>query len=198
MKLDDLKQDWKQAIETQATPDDIAEVIEMIEQETTKLDRDIKRRDFVEISIAILLIPAWIWGLFHTVSTMQSIGFIIAIAACCYIPYRLLSAKKVESRKSDSVKDFLVQEKQKVEQQKSMLESVFWWYIAPLVSAIILITLGAMIDEHGVLQVPMSMYWYYLFLALLVIGTYMLNIRAAKNKFGPLLINIEQRLAEIK
>ena len=29
-----------------------------------------------------------------------------------------------------------------------MLESVFWWYIAPLVSAIILITLGAMIDEQ--------------------------------------------------
>ena len=43
MKLDDLKQDWQQAIETESTPDNLTEVIDMIEQQTTKVDKEIKR-----------------------------------------------------------------------------------------------------------------------------------------------------------
>ncbi len=38
---------------------------------------------------------------------------------------------------------------------------------------------------------------YYGFLILLVVGIYFLNKRAAKKKFGPLLTNIEQRIAEL-
>ena len=81
MKLDDLKQDWQQAIETESTPDTLAEVIDMIEQQTTNIDKEIKRRDFLEIGIAICLIPVWIWSLLNSVSTMQSIGLIIEIVA---------------------------------------------------------------------------------------------------------------------
>ena len=124
MKLDDLKQDWQQAIETQSTPDSLTEVIDMIEQQTTKIDKEIKRRDFLEIGIAVFLIPVWLWTLLNSASTMQSIGLIIAIVACMYIPYRLISAKKVDTKKSSSVKDFLVQEKQKIQQQKQMLASL--------------------------------------------------------------------------
>ncbi|TGE83224.1 hypothetical protein C7Y70_11055 [Pseudoalteromonas sp. KS88] len=197
MKLDDLKQDWQQAIETESTPDNLTEVIDMIEQQTTKIDKEIKRRDFLEIGIAVFLIPVWIWGLLNSASTMQSIGLIIAIVACIYIPYRLISAKKVNAKKSDSVKDFLVQEKQKIQQQKQMLESVVWWYIAPLTVAILLITLGAKVNEQGIPQIALGMVWYYACVGLLVLGVYFLNKRAAKNKFAPLLKNIEQRLAEM-
>jgi hypothetical protein len=197
VKLDDLKQDWQQAIETESTPDNLNEVIDMIEQQTTKIDKEIKRRDFLEIGIAVFLIPVWIWGLLNSASTMQSIGLIIAIVACMYIPYRLISAKKVDAKKSSSVKDFLVQEKQKIQQQKQMLESVVWWYIAPLTVAILLITLGAKVNEQGIPQIPSGMYWYYACVGLLVVGVYFLNKRAAKNKFAPLLKNIEQRLAEM-
>lgn len=197
MKLDDLKQDWQQAIETESTPDNLTEVIDMIEQQTTKIDNEVKRRDFLEIGIAVSLIPVWIWGLLNSASTMQSIGLIIAIVACMYIPYRLISAKKVYAMKSGSVKDFLVQEKQKIQQQKQMLESVVWWYIAPLTIAILLITLGAKVNEQGIPQIPSGMYWYYACVGLLVVGVYLLNKRAAKNKFAPLLKNIEQRLAEM-
>ena len=197
MKLDDLKQDWQQAIETESTPDNLTEVIDMIEQQTTKIDKEIKRRDFLEIGIAVFLIPVWIWGWLNSASTMQSIGYVIAIAACVYIPYRLISAKKVDAKKSASVKDFFVQEKQKIQQQKQMLESVVWWYIAPLTVAIFLITLGAKVNEQGIPQISSGMYWYYASVGLLMVGVYFLNKRAAKNKFAPLLKNIEQRLAEM-
>lgn len=197
MKLDDLKQDWQQAIETESTPDNLTEMINMIEQQTTKIDKEVKRRDFLEIGTAVIIIPFWIWGLLNSASTMQSIGFVIALAACIYVPYRLISAKKVDAKKSGSVKDFLVQEKQKIQQQKQMLESIVWWYIAPLTVAILLIALGGKVNEQGIPQISSSMYWYYASVGLLMVGVYFLNKRAAKNTFAPLLKNIEQRLAEM-
>ncbi len=147
MKLDDLKKDWQQTVNTPTNNENLSEVITMLEKETTKIDKEIKRRDILEISVAILLIPVWIWGLFHAVSSMQTVGYCIALISCIYIPYKLLKAKKVTSSKNSSIRDYLRTEKQKVEQQKKLLESIVWWYIAPLTTAIVLITLGATVDE---------------------------------------------------
>ena len=197
MKLDDLKQDWQETINTNAAPDNLTEVITMLEQQTTKLDKEIKRRDILEISIALLLIPVWIYGLVNSAGTLQSAGLIIAILSCIYIPYRLIKAKKVTSPKNANIKSFLENEKQKLSQQKQLIESVATWYIAPLTLSIILITLGATVDASGVPHLTTQLMTYYGFLTLLVVGIYLLNKRAAKKKIAPLLANIEQRLLEL-
>lgn len=197
MKLDDLKNDWQQAITSDEAPDNLTEVISMLEKETSKIDKEIKRRDIVEIAIALLLIPVWIYGLLNSASTIQTIGCWIAIASGLYIPYKLMSAKKVTSTTNDSIKEFLLNEKQKLSQQKQLLESIVWWYIAPITAAILLITLGANVDESGIPQISEQMTTYYGFVALLIVGIYFLNKRAAKKKFGPLLDKVEQRLAEL-
>ncbi len=198
MKLDDLKQDWQETIVKPATTDDLTEVITMLEKQTTKIDKEIKRRDILEISIAILLIPVWIYGLFTSAGTIQTAGFILAILSCLYIPYKLIGAKKVTSSKEASIKTFLESEKQKVSQQKQLLETIVTWYIAPLTVSIVLITLGATVDASGVPHLNDYLAKYYGFLMLLVVGIYFLNKRAAKKKFGPLLENIEQKLTELK
>ena len=198
MKLDDLKQDWQETIMTPSPSDNFDEVITMLEKQTTTIDKEIKRRDILEISIAILLIPVWIYGLFTSAGTMQSAGLILAILSCLYIPYRLLKAKKVTSTQSSNIKVFLETEKQKISQQKRLLESIAAWYIAPLTISIILITLGGTVDPSGMLHLSEPLIQYYGFLALLIVGIYFLNKRAAKKKFGPILEKIEQRLAELK
>lgn len=197
MQLDDLKQDWQQTINTHAKQDNLDEVITMLEKETQKIDKEIKRRDILEISIAIFLIPFWIYGWLNTAGLMQSVGFAIAIGSCIYIPYKLILAKKTKPQKSTSVKDFLTTEKQKVKQQKQLLESIVWWYIAPIAAAIVFITLGSTVNESGMPQLNDSLITYYGFLILLVVGIYFLNRQAAKKKFGPLLEKIEQRLNEL-
>lgn len=197
MKLDDLKKDWQKTINTPTNETNLKEVVAMLEKETTKIDKEIKRRDIIEISIAVLLIPAWLYGLSTTVSLMQTAGYIIAIAACIYIPYRLIKAKHITPKKSNSIRDFLINEKQKVAQQKTLLESIVWWYLAPLASAIVLITLGASVNESGIPQVNTQLATYYGMLALLFIGVYLLNKRSAKKRFGPLLEQIDKRLEEL-
>ena len=198
MQLDDLKQGWREAVVSHASTDDLTEVIANLEKQTTKIDKEIKRRDLLEISIAVLLIPFWIYGLTNTVGIMQTMGLITAIISCIYIPYKLLNARKVSAVKSSSIKDFLIREKQKVEQQKQLLVSIVWWYLAPLTLSIILITLGSTATETSMFTINDYLQKYYFFLALLVVGVYFLNKRAAKKKFTPLLENIEQRLAELK
>lgn len=197
MKLDDLKQDWQQNIATDSTADNLEEVISMLEKEAAQIDKEVKRRDILEISISLLLIPCWIYGLVNSTSTMQIAGFCLAIMACLYIPYKLVVAKQVEPQKSDNVRAFLLNEKQKNSQQKQLLESIVWWYITPLMTAILLITLGGSVNEAGIPSISSSLSFYYGILAILIVCIYFTNKRAAKKKFTPLLENIEQRLAEL-
>jgi len=197
MKLDDLKKDWQKNITQVSPPENLTEVISMLEKETSKIDKEIKRRDFLEISIGVLLIPFWIFGLFISKGSIQTVGFIIAIASCIYIPYKLISAKKITAPKLSNVKAFLEREKQKLAQQKQLLESVVWWYITPLTISIVLITLGATVNASGMPVMNEHLFIYYGCLALLIGGIYLLNKRAAKKKFGPLLTNIEHRLTEL-
>ncbi len=198
MKLDDLKQDWREIVDVPADNENLEKVIAMLEHETKKVDKEIKRRDILEITIALMLIPFWVFGLFYSAGIIQSIGLILAILNSIYIPYRLVSAKKINVAKESSIKSYLENEKQKISQQKSLLESVMIWYIAPITISIILITLGASVDASGIPQLSESLMIYYGFLTILIVAVYFLNKRAVTKKFTPLLSSIDKKLQELK
>jgi hypothetical protein len=197
MKLDDLKANWKTAIESDNSTQDLSPMIELLVKETSKVDKSINRRDRLEISIALLLIPVWSWKLFYSASLVQTTGLWIAIVACLYIPYKLLKAKQINAPKDNSVMAFLQFEKIKIENQKKLLESVAVWYIAPLMVAIVLITAGATVDETGIPRITEQLAIYYGFCVMLVIGIYFLNKRAVKKQLLPLLDKIKQRISEL-
>jgi len=194
MKLDDLKAGWKIEVEQTNESIDLTNMVESIEKETNKLDKSVKRRDLLEISIALLLIPVWTWKLFYSASLIQSVGLWIAILACLFIPFKMLKAKQVDAPKEDSVLAFLAVEKMKLENQKKLLESIALWYISPLMLAIVLITAGAAVNSEGLPQINQGLGIYYISCALLSVGVYFLNKRAAKKQFTPLLDKVNQRI----
>ncbi len=198
MMLDDLKVGWESEMKKPVNHEQLATVLEILKTETGKLDKSIKCRDTLEVSIALLLIPVWSWKLVYSVSLMQSVGLWIAILACLFIPYKLIKAKRVNVQKNNSVLGFLLIEKVKLESQKKLLESVALWYILPLMIAIILITAGATLDSLGIPQLTFQLKIYYSFCALLFVGVYLLNKRAAKKQFKPLLDKVNQHIKEIK
>lgn len=198
MKFDDLKTGWKTEVEKTGKQQDLTRLVESLEKETKKLDKSIKRRDIMEISIALLLIPVWAWKLFYSASLLQTIGLWIAIVACIYIPYKLLKARQVESAKDDSLLAFLSVEKSKLEKQKELLETIAIWYLSPLMVAIVLITAGSKVDDAGVPQISEQLMVYYLFCGVLYVGIYFLNKSAAKKKFAPLLDRVNQQIQELK
>ena len=107
MMLDDLKAGWDSEMKKPVKHEQLATVLEILQRETCKLDKSIKRRDILEVSIALLLIPVWGWKLVYSVSLMQSVGLWVAILACLFIPYKLIKAKKVNVQKNDSILSFL-------------------------------------------------------------------------------------------
>jgi len=198
MKLDDLKAGWKTEVTQVNETMDITQIIQSLEKETKKFDKHVKRRDILEISIALLLIPVWVWKLFYSASVIQSVGLLIAIVACVFIPYKLVKAKQVVTAKDNSILANLLVEKNKLENQKNLLESIAIWYISPLMVAIVLITAGARVNEAGLPLISETLVIYYGFCALLVVGVYLLNKRAAANKFGPLLDKVNRQISELK
>lgn len=197
MKLDDLKAGWKTEIETTESKQDLTQIIHALEKETYKIDKSVKRRDFLEISIALLLIPVWVWQLFVVTGLMQTIALWILIIACLFIPYKMNKAKKIEAAKDNSVLAYLGVEKIKLENQKKLLESIAVWYISPLMLGIVLFTAGATVDESGVPQVSGQLATYYIFCGLLSVGGYLLNRRAAGKQFSPLLDKVNQQINEL-
>lgn len=197
MKLDDLKSGWKVEIAQKNKPVDLTDMVESLKKQTNKLDKSVKLRDWIEISIAFILIPVWSWKLFYSDSFLQSTGLWIAILACLFIPYKMIKAKQVDAPKNDSILGFLIREKIKLENQKKLLESIVVWYISPLMLAIVLITAGANVNSDGFPQINQSLAIYYVACALLSVGTYFLNKRAAQKQFSALLEKVNQRIAEL-
>ncbi len=197
MKLDDLKKDWNEKISTTDSKEDIKELSTMLAQKIDTTNQQIKRRDTLEIGIALVLIPVWIIGLFFSVSTLQSIGFIVAIASCIYIPYKMIQAKQVDAPKNNSLREYLLSERQKILMQKQMLESVHWWYLTPLGLSIALISLGANVTESGFPVFTTGKVIYLIFVVVLYVGIYFMNLSASKKKFTPLLENVDNKLEDL-
>lgn len=195
MKLDDLKQNWQQqVVQKNQQTDELKESLSMLEQKIESMEKVIKRRDGLETIIALGLIPVWIIGLFLSASLIQTIGFIVAIISCLYIPYKLRKAKSSEGPKNTSIRAFLENERVKVIQQKRMLESVVWWYLGPLGLAIALITLGANVDEAGLPILTTMKTLYLTFVFVLYAGIYFMNKNAANKTYAPMLENIDNKL----
>lgn len=197
MKLDDLKSDWQQTLQSADAPDNLTEVIAMLALKTEQIDKEIKRRDVLEISISLLLIPFWIYGLMNSAGLMQTIGLILAIATSLYIPVKMIKARQIKPSKATNMRAFLENERQKIGQQKQLLETVLWWYLTPITVSVVLIVLGSTVDETGMPHLNEMLNIYFPSLALLYVGIYFLNKRAAKKKFSPLLDKINQQLAQI-
>ena len=198
MKLDDLKQTWSQEVEALDSNQDLGPAIEVLEKETISFDKQIKRRDFIETFAAAICIPAWLYGLAKADHWMETTGLIILLLACIFIPVILWKTRVTETDKLVGIKSFLMNEKAKVQKQIKLLSNVVVWYIGPIFSGVMLLTLGANIDAEGQLQLSSQMWTYYGFVVVLCVGIYFLNKQGVNKKFKPILEKIESQLTELE
>ncbi len=198
MQLDDLKLAWAEEVKILDNKPEISSAIDALEEETVKLDRDIKRRDVMESLIALCLVPFWIYRMFSYNSMIELTGLIILTLACLFIPYRLRKARHTLPNKLSSIKAFLTLEKQKIQSQMTLLGSVLSWYLAPLYIGIVLVSVGDRVDEAGAVVITEMLTYYLIFVTIFFGLIWWANIHAVKKKFKPILDRIEKRLAELE
>mgnify|MGYP000241745397 CR=1 FL=1 len=170
-----------------------------IKQQATKFEKTLKRRDFTETALAILLIPVWLIALNFSVSNIQSIGLILATLSCLYIPWKMYQARKVQITPdaADNIRAFLNQQSDKIDRQIELLSNVVKWYIAPIAVSVSLIHLGSQVTETGMPVLNAFQIGYLVVVVLVAIGVYLLNKHAIKTQLLPEKQRVQEQLQEL-
>lgn len=197
MKLDELKQAWQDEVKVVEGQPDLSGAIDALERETDKIDRQVKLRDFIEIAIALIMVPFWIWRMNDAVHPMELAGLIDLTLVCLFIPYKLIMAKKVKASKLNSVRSFLVVKKRKIEGQIKLLGSIVNWYLLPIALGLIMLRAGHNMGKVDPVTVDLASLLYFAGGVALCLLVYFLTKREVKTKLQPVLDKLNKRLAQL-
>ena len=167
------------------------DILALVQSESRRLDRRIRRRDARELigaAIGGLLIAP---GMFRG-ALLSRIGAAVVICGLVVITVRLTRARKVDSAASDaslSVVAALEAELRRVDAQIALLESVLWWYVAPVLAGAFMIVAGS----SGASRFTLA---YGVAVILLAWGIVALNARAARRVLHPRRAELRALLAQ--
>lgn len=168
-----------------------AEVLALVLRRSSQLGRLIRRRDLRETIAAgvglLLLTPVLVWG-----PWLARAGVLVVAAGCALIVVRLGRARGLpEPRPEWPLAQALRAERARVGAQIRLLETVLWWYIAPL-------AVGSVLIAFGVSGASRFTLGYALFTAVLAAGIYGLNRRAIRTALRPRQAELDGLLARLE
>lgn len=134
MTLDEYREAWRQQDLSDPGELDEEELLARVQEKSEAFERKIRRRDLLETLAAVLVAGLFSYEAVTSATWLARIGAVIVVLGSGFIVWWLRRARKVgQGRAADrSVVDWLRAERERVEAQIHLLESVLWWYLAPL------------------------------------------------------------------
>jgi FtsH-binding integral membrane protein len=149
----------------------------------------LKKRDSLEIIVALVMIPIAIVLAYFANSFLQQLGFGLIVPYCLLVIFQLKRVKKFKTRINpiQSQNAFLSQSKDYLVKEMNLLKSVLYWYLLPALICATLINLGS--DSSQLEQIIT-------FVVMVIVFAYIyyLNRKAVKNDFEPLIDKITTAL----
>jgi hypothetical protein len=138
MDDDTLKQLWLNA-DQQKVEINMEKLIETINLKLSKMDKNIKRRDFQEIFLAAIFIPLFGWWMIASIPLLAKIGSAIIFVNCIIVILKLINARKVKvtEESTSQIKYHLTVSLQRVRNQIKLHSTIFWWYLLPFFCGVI-------------------------------------------------------------
>lgn len=133
MKLDDYREAWReQELSGEDEPDE-EELLDWVQEQSEAFERRIRRRDLLETVAAVLVAGLFGYEAATSASWLVRIGAAIIVLGSGFVVWWLRRARTSgpERAADRSVADRLRAERERVEIQIRLLESVVWWYLAP-------------------------------------------------------------------
>ena len=118
-----------------------------VQSKLDSFDRGVKRRDWIEIGAAIIVIPLFSYEVYRQPNYLAKFGAIWIVVYVLYVIYRLLNVKKNKPEALQSYLEYLKQSKEYLEKQKRLIDRVLYWYILPGL-------MGAFVMMIGILDLP--------------------------------------------
>ncbi|NBB84610.1 MAG: hypothetical protein GVY12_00075 [Bacteroidetes bacterium] len=170
-----------------------SEILRLVQTQSDAFDREIRQRDWTE-SIAAVVVALFfgILGWLES-SLLVTAGTLLIVAGCVFIFWHLRCTRKrfAAPKSAEPVKQRLLRERDKVDAQIHLLTSVLWWYIIPLLTGLLLVTVG----DNG-----WSTFTFVYGSAAIVgaIGIYIMNQRAVRNDLRPRRERLRELLEQVK
>lgn len=188
MEFDDMVEAWRR----QATPaTDPAQELRAVRARAADIARTVRRRDWMETGIALVLLPVFAWWAVRGPTLISSIGAAIIAIACIVIPLRLRRARGREPDPTAPVLDALRAELRRVHAQERLLGTAAWWYFGPLAIGVILLVGGT--STPAALRIG-----YAIVVVLISAGLVHLNLRAVRDIYRPAARELEQWIRELE
>ncbi|TDU66028.1 hypothetical protein EI77_03764 [Prosthecobacter fusiformis] len=195
MTEDELKHLWQ----TQPVPETGADgsvLSATVREKHRKFQRTILWRDFREVGLAILLIPFFLLRGAHNGSMWEHHLIVVALVFIAgFLVIDRLRHRKTAAAPGQSVVDALGLAVSEVEHQIWLLRNVHWWYIGPLLGALMVPDLYHMIRGNGSLSGGIRTL---VFNLLLSYGIWKLNQYAVKKDLEPRRDELQKLLEETR
>ena len=147
MNLNDAKACWQSQEQLPGVAMSDSQLLEMVNKRSRAFDTRIRRRDLREILVMVICAPFFLVTLIPKSSWVARAGAVLVLAACALIYWKLRRARRAGDRAAASaalsLTEVLRVQRAKVDAQIDLLESVLWWYIAPLAIGVVMLVAGA-------------------------------------------------------
>lgn len=193
MELNDFKEIWKQQEISRPVNNPKSEILSLVDRKMTSLEYDIQSRDRREIIVCFLSILFLGYFFFTADSNWTRLGCLTLISAALFVTYRL-KANQLKTRKDESynrsMESHLRFELKQVKKQKNLLENIGLWYIGPIFIGLTFLTIGF---ETGLT----FQFTYMIVVIILMTWVWRLNQKAVKNRYDPLIHDINEAIESI-
>ena len=148
MNLDDAKACWQSQEQLAGVAMSDSQLLEMVREKSRAFDAKIRKRDLREILVMVVCAPFVLVTLLRPSSWVARAGAVLVLAGCAFIYWKLRRARRAGDRAAAgaalSLTEVLRAQRAKVDAQIDLLESVLWWYIAPLAIGAVMVVAGAL------------------------------------------------------
>jgi hypothetical protein len=193
MNLDDLKAEWRIEMEHANQMSELR--LDDIKSDVFEVHRVVRLRDFWMFCLLVLgsfgtVFIHWLNG--DSVGRLSQIGILFFVVASAIVVFSLLRARKSARSDDWTLRSRLESEIEQLEKQKKLGYGVGSWFLAPMLPAIVLGSLGGYHDRTGSYIPGLSLWLYYLVCAAVYGLTYWLCRRDAERSLGPLLARLRR------
>lgn len=198
MSDQEIKDIWYSAIDGEKISINLPQLISNLEKKLRTKDRTIFLRDAREIAAAVVVAILFGWMSYAETILLSKVGLALIAIWSIYVIYRLVDVKKYKKTGdvSTSLKVQLGQQRSYLQEQAHLLESVFYWYIAPfaLFMSIIIVGTSSKGDFHWISSIILPL----AFIALVSWVIFRINKTTVRTSYKPLIENIDSILMQLE
>lgn len=193
MKLDDLRESWRQENAEAATPASREDLVAQVCRRVERFWTTVLWRDWRETVVATAVMPVFLHKVWSTNSTpLVQLGAAIVVASLLFIVYWLHAERlgRPNAGADAPVRDYCRTELARIDGQIRLLRSVLAWYVGPPFLGVLLMFVGQFgLSLAGFLSVAL--------LAVVAWWLHAINQRAVRNELIPMRDEILELLDQL-